>query len=259
LFVISIPTNLGLYLAKQTPAVELLKKLTVLEAGYTMAGFARPIRKGHLRPETNPSGRKDSGAKNGTVLKLLPSRRSRLDDRRKSWSVCSHLSHPDRLLDYYMGSGSIMVLLGKCFCHECYEMVLSRRDLKEFMASCQHMTDQMFQENFIDPLIQINREVFRTKRKLTGEDTTQWTWIGCPHVSKEGQLESLYTGCDPVFFYEGFVTCNDCIEVVPTASLYLQTLLECEAMTDDQLQDRVIDQLYPINRTTMEAVRHYKR
>jgi hypothetical protein len=128
-----------------------------------MAGFARPIRKGHLRPETNPSGRKDSGAKNGTVLKLLPSRRSRLDDRRKSWSVCSHLSHPDRLLDYYMGSGSIMVLLGKCFCHECYEMVLSRRDLKEFMASCQHMTDLMFQENFIDPLIQINREVFRSK------------------------------------------------------------------------------------------------
>jgi hypothetical protein len=248
-----------LYLAKQTPAVELLKKLTVLEAGCTMAGFARPIRKGHLRPEMNPSGRKDSGAKNGTVLKLLPSRRSRLDDRRKSWSVCSHLSHPDRLLDYYMGSGSIMVLLGKCFCHECYEMVLSRRDLKEFMASCQHMTDLMFQENFIDPLIQINREVFRTKRKLTGEDTTQWTWIGCPHISKEGQLESLYTGCDPVFFYEGFVTCNDCIEVVPTASLYLQTLLECEAMTDDQLQDRVIDQLYPINRTTMEAVRHYKR
>jgi hypothetical protein len=158
-----------------------------------------------------------------------------------------------------MGSGSIMVLLGKCFCHECYEMVLSRRDLKEFMDSCQHMTDQRFQEDFIDPLFQINRKVFRTKKNLTGEDDSQWTWIGCPHVSKEEQLESLYTGCNPVFFYEGFVTCNDCSEVVPTASLYLQTLLECEAMTDDQLQDRVIDQLYPINRTTMEAVRHYKR
>jgi hypothetical protein len=231
----------------------------VPEAGYMMADFVRPIRKGQLRSETNLSGRKGSGARNDTALRLLPSRRSGLDDRRKSWSVCSHLSHPESLLDYYMGSGSIMILLGKCFCHDCYEMVLSRRDLKEFMASCQHMTDLMFQENFIDPLIQINREVFRTKRKLTGEDTTQWTWIGCPHVSKEGQLESLYTGCDPVFFYEGFVTCNDCIEVVTTASLYLQTLLECEAMTDDQLQDRIIDQLYPINRTTMEAVRHYKR
>ena len=224
-----------------------------------MRGFARPIHKGHLRSETNPPDRKGSGAKKGTALRLLSSRRFGLDDRRKSWSVCPHLSRPDELLNYYMASGSIMVLLGKCFCHECYEMVLSRRDLKEFMDSCQHMTDKRFQEDFIDPLFQINRKVFRTKRKLTGEDTTQWTWIGCPHVSKEGQLESLYTSCSPVFFYEGFVTCNDCSEVVPTASLYLQTLLECEAMTDDQLQDRVIGQLYPINRTTMGAVRHYKR
>ena len=121
------------------------------------------------------------------------------------------------------------------------------------------LTGKGFQEDFIDPLFQINRKVFKTKRNLTGEDTSQWTWIGCPHVSKEGQLESLYTGCSPFFFYEGFVTCNDCIEVVPTASLYLQTLLECEAMTDDQLQDRVIDQLYPINRGVLEAVGHYKR
>jgi hypothetical protein len=224
-----------------------------------MTGFARPIRKGQLRSETNLSGRKGSGARNGTLLRLLPSKRSSLDDGRKSWSVCSHLSHPESLLDYYMGSGSIMILLGKCFCHECYEMVLSRRDLREFMDSCQHMTDLRFQEDFIDPLLQINRKVFRTKRNLTGEDTTQWTWTCCPHVSMEGQLEILYTNYDPIFFYEGFVTCNDCSEVVPTASLYLQTLLECEAMTDDQLHDRVINQLYPINRQVLEAVGHYKR
>jgi hypothetical protein len=231
----------------------------VLEAGYTMAGFARPIRKRRLHSETNLSGRKGSGAKNGTLLRLLPSKRSGLDDGRKSWSVCSHLSHPESLLDYYMGSGSIMVLLGKCFCHECYEMVLSRRDLKEFMDSCQHMTDRKFQEDFIDPLFQINRKVFRAKRNLTGDETPQWAWTCCPHVSKEGQLESLYTGCKPVFFYEGFVACNDCIEAVPTVSLYLQTLLECEAMTDNQLQDKVIDQLYPINRQALESVGHYKR
>jgi hypothetical protein len=28
----------------------------------------------------------------------------------------------------------------------------------------------------------------------------------------------------------------------------MQTLMGCEAMTDDQLQDGVIDRLYPINR-----------
>ena len=224
-----------------------------------MGGFADSIRKGYPLSEKTPSGRKGPGAKNGTALRLLPSRRFRLDDRRKSWSVCSHLSRPDALFNYYMASGSIMALLGKCFCHECYEMVLSRRDLNEFMDSCQHLTDLKFQESFIDPLFQINRNVFRTKRTITCEDTNQWTWTCCPHISKEGQLESLYTGCNPVFFYDGFVACSDCIEVVPTSNLYLQTLLECEAMTDDQLQDRVIDQLYPINRGVLEAVGHYKR
>ena len=91
-----------------------------------MAGFVRPIRKGLLRSEKNLSDMKGYGDRNVTALRLIPSMRSGLDDRRKSWSVCSHLSRPESLLDYYMSSGSVMILLGKCFCHDCYEMVLSR-------------------------------------------------------------------------------------------------------------------------------------
>jgi len=182
-----------------------------------------------------------------------------LDGQRRSWSVCPHLSSFEGLLDYYMASGSIMILLGKCFCHDCYEMVLSRRDLTEFMDSCQHMTDKGFQEDFVYSLFQINREVFRTRRNYTGDESTQWTWISCPHVSKEGQLEGLYTKCNPIFFHEGFVTCTECTDVVPSASLYLQTLLDCEAMTDAQLQEKIIDQLYPINREILKAVGHYSR
>ena len=120
------------------------------------------------------------------------------------------------------------------------------------------MTDRKFQEDFIASLFQINRKLFRIKSNLTGKNTIHRNWTCCPHVSKEEQLESLYTGCKPVFFCEGFVACNDCIEVVPTTSQYLETLLGCEAVTDDQLQERVIDQLYPINRSVLEAVGHYR-
>lgn len=143
----------------------------------------------------------------------------RLNDQKRSWSVCPHLSSLEGLFDYYMASGSIMILLGKCFCHDCYKMVLSRRDLTEFMESCQHLTDMRFQKDFIDPLFQTNREVFRTRRNYTIEESTQWTWVSCPHVSREGQLEGLYTKCNPIFFNEGFVTCNDCRDVIPSASL----------------------------------------
>ena len=182
-----------------------------------------------------------------------------LDDNRKSWAVCPHLSSLEGLFNYYMASGSIMVLLGKSFCHACYEMVLARRDLKEFMDSCEHMTDKTFQEDFIGPLVQINKQVFKTRRNFTGAEMTRWIWVGCSHVVKVEQLEELYTSCNPIFFHEGFVTCNECKDVIPTASLYLQTLMECEAITDDQLQEQVIDRLYPINREILEAVGHFKK
>jgi hypothetical protein len=181
------------------------------------------------------------------------------DNPRGSWSVCYHLSSLEGLFDYYMASGSVLVLLGKCFCHDCYEMVLSRRDLTEFMDTCWHMTDKMLQEDLIDPLFQINREVFKIRQSYTIEEKTQWTWTCCPHVCKEGQLEELYTKCNPIFFHEGFVTCNECRQVIPSASLYLQSMLNCEAMTDAQLQQRIIDQLFPINRAALGAVGFYGR
>ena len=224
-----------------------------------MAGFARPLRKGHLLSEKNPSGRIGVGEKNGAALRLLPSMRSRLDDRRKSWSVCSHLYHPERLLDYYIGSGSITILLGKCLCQHCHEMIVSKSDLTEFMSDSKHMTDQGFQKDFIEPLIKSNQEFVNSRNQASCTERDQGSWICCPDVSRESQLEQLYRGCSPLFLYEGYVGCNDCMEVIPSTSTFLQMVLDCEVMTDLQFQQRIIEKLYPINREIVEAVRHSVR
>jgi hypothetical protein len=231
----------------------------VLEADYTMRGFADSIRKGYLLSENNPSGRKGTGEKNRTVLRLLPSKRSRLDDERKSWSVCSHLSHPESLLDYYMGSGSITILLGKCLCQHCHEMIVSKSDLTEVMSDSKHMTDLGFQKGFIEPLIESNREFVQSRNKVSWNEQGQGYWICCPDVSRESQLEQLYRSCSPLFLFEGYVGCNDCMEVIPSTSIFLQMVMDCEALTDLQFQQRIIEKLYPINREIVEAVRHSVR
>lgn len=175
------------------------------------------------------------------------------------WSVCPHLTHPDSLFDYYLASGSIMLILGKCLCHDCWESIIEKRDLKEFMESCDHLTDRKFQKAFIDPLLQVNEEIIRTERNYMGDKTTQWTWMSCPHVAQEGQLEGLYRSCIPIFFHEGFGTCNDCIKAIPSAEPYMKTLPGFVAMTDDQLQEKVIDRLYPINRGILVDVEHFRK
>ena len=224
-----------------------------------MGGFADPIRKRCGLSEKTPSGRTGSGAKNRTALKLLPSRRYRRDDRRKSWSVCSHLSRPEGLLDYYMGSGSITILLGKCLCQHCHEMIVSKSDLTEVMSDSKHMTDQGFQKDFIEPLIKSNQEFIKFRNQVSGTQPGQGSWICCPDVSRDSQLEQLYRSCSPLFLFEGYVGCNDCMEVIPSTSTFLQMVLGCEAMTDLQFQQRIIEKLYPINREIVEAVRHSVR
>ena len=77
---------------------------------------------------------------------------------KNTWSVCPHLSQPDLVYRYYMASGLITIVLGKCFCESCLDMILSRDDLSELIGSSRPMTDRQFQENIIDPLYTINYE-----------------------------------------------------------------------------------------------------
>ncbi len=186
-------------------------------------------------------------------MKGFHSGRPTLDDKRRSWSVCPHLSQAEDLFDYYLDTGSIMVLLGKVLCHECYEIIVSRNDLSEYINVSTHMTDHRFQNDFIGPLIEVNREYLFN----IGLSQNERFWICCPHVARREQLEKLYSNCYPVFIQEGQVTCSDCLNLLPSTSEYIRVLLECDRMTDSQLQERVIDRLYRINREVLDAVERF--
>jgi hypothetical protein len=172
--------------------------------------------------------------------------------------VCSHLSTPEKVGDYYMNSGPIMLVLGKCLCEDCFSTISSVGDLDGVVAAGRKFSDEGFQTNFVIPLIRSNRAAFRSKGYLWNSEATRWTWIGCSHVSKKQRLEEFYSSCEPLFFHEGFVACNDCLEVIPTAGTFLQAVYDCEPMKDEHFQARIIDRLYPLNIEMLALVRHYQ-
>lgn len=175
--------------------------------------------------------------------------------QKRSWSVCPHISDPEGLHDYYSASGSLMLLLGKCLCHSCYESILKKKDIQEFMWSCEHLTDKEFHEGLVQSLIRVNKRALGVRESPTGGEMDDWTWVSCPHVSNPGDLQRLYITCSPLFISEGFITCKDCFRVVPYINMYLQFIIGCEAMTDAQLQEEVFKHLYPINSKIIETVR----
>jgi hypothetical protein len=214
------------------------------------------------KPSASNLGSESSSLENfnnssaGSDSKIL--RIPQKDTEKLSWIVCHHLSTSGKVARYYKDSGLIMLVLGKCLCHECCATIVSAKDLNGILDGGRKLTDEGFQKNVIVPLILTNRMAFRSKVYMWATESTEWTWIGCPHVSNEEKLEELYSSCKPLFFHEGFVTCDECIEAIPTADIFMQAMLDCESMKDEHFQSKIINQLYPLNIDMLGYVRQYQ-
>jgi hypothetical protein len=174
-----------------------------------------------------------------------------------TWLVCPHLSQPDFVYRYYLASGLITMVLGKCFCEACLDKILSNEDLSELIGSCRPMTDKIFQDNFISPLIDSNFNFTKLFEQEEDYENPPKTWITCSHTATQSSLKKAYATGGQLFIFEGFFTCQDCFEKIPTDSL-VDLLYEGESMTDAFFQNRIIDSLYTINYDSLDAVGHFE-
>ena len=182
---------------------------------------------------------------------------ARRNSHKYTWLVCPHLSQPDLVYRYYLSSGLITIILGKCFCESCLDKVLSNDDLSELISWCRPMTDILFQENFISPLIDSNFNFTKMFEQASDYNNPPKTWITCSHTATRDSLKKAYAAGGQLFIFEGFFTCQDCFEKIPTESL-VDLLYEGESMTDAIFQSNIIDSLYAINYESLDAVGHFE-
>jgi hypothetical protein len=182
---------------------------------------------------------------------------ARKSSHKFTWLVCPHLSRPDLVYRYYLASGLITIVLGKCFCESCLDRILSNDDLSELIGSCRPMTDILFQDNFISPLIDSNINFNKLFEQQEDYDNPPKTWITCCHTATRNSLKKAYATGGQLFIFEGFFTCQDCFEKIPTDSL-VDLLYQGESMTDAFFQNHIIDSLYVINYESLDAVGHFE-
>ena len=209
-------------------------------------------------------GIKDRGATvNGTPAFLLNDDpfyvnlvKLRIDDANCSWLICPHLSDPDRVYNYYMSSGLIMIVMGKCFCETCLDKIIIRNDVSDFLRSCSPVTDGLFQESIINPLIDSNYNFTKEAGYISEFEKTPKTWVACSHLSTQTGLNDVYSQGGQIFIFESYFTCQDCFEKIPTYSL-VDVLYEGESMTDEHFQNQVINPLFSINYKSLRALGHF--
>ena len=181
---------------------------------------------------------------------------AREDFHKYTWLVCPHLSEPELVYRYYLSSGLITIVLGKCFCESCLDKILSKEDLSESIGLSRPMTDRSFQEDFVTPLIDSNYNFIKLSEGRSYLEAAPKTWITCAHTATRASLKKSYSAGGQLFIFEGFFTCQECFEKIPTASI-VDLLYEGESMTDDFFQSRIINSLYEINYESLSALGHF--
>ena len=178
------------------------------------------------------------------------------DSRTYTWLVCPHLSEADLVYDYFLASGLITIVLGKCFCETCYDSILQTGDLAGLIGSGRPMTDSQFAENIITPIIASNGDGARIAGNQCHQTDSPNIWVSCAHLSSPAGLRKVYAGGGQIYIFEDYFICQDCFNSIPAESL-VDLVYEGHLMTDALLYARIIESLYEINYESLQAVGHF--
>jgi hypothetical protein len=210
------------------------------------------------KPELNP-GAVASGIPNYTYDRSpgMPPSVLAKDSSTYTWLVCPHLSEADRVYDYFLASGLITIVLGKCFCETCYDNILNTGDLAGLLGSGRPMTDSQFAKNIITPIIASNGSGTRMNgRHATAETRNTNIWVSCAHLATPAGLRKVYAGGGQIYIFEDYFICQDCFNNIPAESL-VDLVYDGHFMTDGLLYERIIESLYEINYESLHAVGHF--
>ena len=180
---------------------------------------------------------------------------ARRDPNKHTWSVCPHLFKPDKIIEYYMSSGLIVIAYGQCFCENCLDLIISQDNFSELAESSIPMTDTLFQQNFIDPLIRSNYNFCKSIGQIGVNEESPKTWISCHHLATERGLQEVYSNGGQLCIFENYFTCQQCFDKIATDSL-VDLLNKGTSMTDSVFQEKIIDPLYSINYSSLESIPH---
>ncbi len=178
------------------------------------------------------------------------------DSRTYTWLVCPHLSQADLVYNYCLAPGLITIVLGKCFCETCYDIILNTGDLAELIGSGRPMTDRQFADKVITPIIKSNCDCARMADSPGNGISAPNTWVSCAHLATRAGLRKVYAGGGQIYIFEDYFICRDCFNSIPAESL-VDLLYEGQLVTDVFFYERIIESLYEINYESLQAVGHF--
>ena len=132
---------------------------------------------------------------------------------RKSWTVCEHLSSPEKVMSYQQEPNPILIVHGFILCRECNSRnILTGQDGFNAMLRASSPQDDSFFQRFIMGE-DVPDEYTSWVKLLSGsEDESEKKRHVCPHLDTDEKLYAHYASRKVLFWHQDMLLCASCLE-----------------------------------------------
>jgi hypothetical protein len=156
---------------------------------------------------------------------------------RKTWTVCEHLSTPERVMAYHQETSPILIVHGFILCHECNNRnTLIGQEGFEKMLRASVPQDDVFFQKFIMKEDVPDSYCYWAKLQEGTSDSADNRKHVCSHLNTQEKLNSHYASKRKLFWHQDGLMCAGCLDeikngntdVVENSSLKLQNTVFAE-------------------------------
>jgi hypothetical protein len=132
---------------------------------------------------------------------------------KKAWTVCEHLSTPEKVLAYHQGGSPILIVHGFVLCQECNNRnILTGQDgFNKMLRNSVPQDDIFFQKLIMKE--EIPDEYCYWVKLLPGNDEKyERSKHVCVHLKTSRKLNAHYASRQTLFWHQDSLLCADCLD-----------------------------------------------
>ena len=132
---------------------------------------------------------------------------------RKSWTVCEHLSSPEKAMSYQQESSPILIVHGFILCRACNNRnILTGQDGFNTMLRFSSPHDDSFFQRFIMGEDASDDYSSWVKLLSGSEDESEKNRHVCTHLNTDEKLYAHYASRKILFWHQDMLLCASCLE-----------------------------------------------
>ena len=139
---------------------------------------------------------------------------------KKTWTVCEHLSTPDKVMAYHQGSDPILIVHGFVVCQECNNRnILTGQDGFDRMLRSSIPQDDIFFQKFIMKEEVPDSYCYWAKLQQGTDDNATSHKNVCRHLNTPQKLNAHYASRQKLFWHRDNLLCADCLDEINNGNM----------------------------------------